>query len=166
MPVRHDSVTPIRPTPGRPPSDNPESASPLQVAAANRVRIVLSLMDQRADGGPGFWLSHPVVAEGLASFLPQGIGTTNHSGISRIIRGHRRITPDFVLALVQWAAESFSLQVDPGWIAFGSACGAEPPVIPSDCRLRPDTHLDGLPSGTRTLRQIRASQRGKGAKRA
>lgn len=166
MPVRHDSITPIRPTPGRPPSDNPESASPLQVAAANRVRLVLSLLDQRADGEPGFWLSHPVVADGLAAFLPRGIGTTNHSGISRLIRGHRRITLDFVIALTQWSAQSFGLRVDPGWMAFGNATGGEPPVLPSDCVLREDTALDGLTRSLRSLRQIRAAERSRRTKHA
>ena len=46
------------------------------------------------------------------------------------------------------------------------AAAAEPPEIPSDCVLREDTHLDGLPRSVRSLRQIRAGQRGKGAKEA
>ncbi len=164
MPRSHDSVIPLRPTLVRRASDNPETASPLQHEAANRVRLVLSLMDQRAEGETGFWLSHPVVAEGIAPFLPRGHGTTNFTGISRLIRGHRRITLDFIMALTAWAAHSFRLSVDPGWIAFGDACGAEPPIIPCDCPLRADTTLDGLARSTRTMRQLRSSERAKRAR--
>lgn len=156
MPRRHD-VVPVkrRVTDPRP---NPATTSPLQLAAANRARLVLSLLDQRADGGPGFWLSHPVMIEGLNPYLPMPL-SANYSTASRLLRGHRGLTFDFCVALSRWAESAFGLVVDPGWIAFGHESAAAPPEIPADLVLRPDTDLDGLVRSHRTWREIRADER-------
>lgn len=141
------------------PTESLRSSSPLQLAIANRARIVLSLLDQRADfPDPTLRLSHPVIAEGLNGFVDRQ-SVQSYTTVSRLVRSHRRWTPDLVLALCQWAARDFGLRVDPGWITYGAACAAPGPEIPSDCALRPDTTLDALVVSARTLRRIRAAER-------
>jgi hypothetical protein len=135
------------------------SSSALQIAVANRARLVVSLCDQRADlPREAPQLSHPVVAEGLSAHADR-LSVQTYTTVSRLLRGHRRWTFDLVWALSEWARDVFALHVDPGWIAFGSGSGAPAPEIPADCVLRPDTTLDGLEPSHRTLRQIRASER-------
>ncbi len=156
MPRRHD-LAPVKRHPSDP-RPNPAQASPLQLAVANRCRLVLSLLDQRADGGPDFHLSHPVVIEGLNPYLPSDL-SPNYSTASRLLRGHRGLTLDFVSALCAWAYDSFGLEVDPGWVAFGDASNASAPEIPGDCVLRADTTLDGLLRSGRTMADIRKAER-------
>ncbi|WP_461415555.1 hypothetical protein [Gemmatimonas sp.] len=140
------------------PSESLRSASPLQLAIANRARLVLSLLDQRADlPHETPHLSHPVVAAGLNAYV-DAQSVQSYTTVSRLVRSHRRWTPDLVLALVQWARADFGLVIDPGWLTYGLMSEASPPEIPKDCRLRPETTMDGLALSRRTLRQIRSTE--------
>jgi hypothetical protein len=142
-------------------SESLRSSSPLQLAMANRARLVLSLLDQRADlPRETPHLSHPVVAEGLNAYVDSQ-SIQSYTTVSRLVRSHRRWTPDLIMALVQWARVDFGLAVDPGWVTYGSLSGAVPPEIPADCLLRPETTPDGVEISGRTLRAIRASERGR-----
>ncbi|GAB1345060.1 hypothetical protein [Gemmatimonas sp.] len=135
------------------------SSSALQLAIANRARLVLSLLDQRADlPADAPHLSHPVVAAGLNTYVDRQ-SVQSYTTVSRLVRSHRRWTPDLLLALVQWAQADFGLTVDPGWLTYGDASAARPPEIPKDCRLRPETTTDGLAVSARSLRVIRSAER-------
>lgn len=141
------------------PAESLKSSSALQLAIANRARLVLSLLDQRADlPAEAPQLSHPVVAAGLNAYV-DAQSVQSYTTVSRLVRSHRRWTPDLVLALVQWARVDFGLVVDPGWVTYGHASVAAAPEIPRDCQLRPDTTLDGLPVSKRSLRMIRSTER-------
>lgn len=140
------------------PAESLRSSSALQLAIANRARLVLSLLDQRADlPADAPHISHPVVAAGLNTYV-DAQSVQSYTTVSRLVRSHRRWTPDLLIALVQWARADFGLVVDPGWLTYGSASGAAPPEIPKDCRLRPETTTDGLALSRRTLRQIRSTE--------
>jgi hypothetical protein len=142
-------------------SESLRSSSPLQLAIANRARLLLSLLDQRADlPRETPHLSHPVVAEGLNAYV-DAQSVQSYTTVSRLVRSHRRWTPDLIVGLVTWAKQDFGLSVDPGWVTYGAQSGAPAPEIPSDCQLRPDTTTDGLAVSARTLRAIRASERGR-----
>ena len=158
MPRRHDLVPLSTRAKTKAPHPNPAVASPLQLEVANRVRLTLSLLDQRADGGPGFRLTHPMVIAGVNPYLPTPM-STNWSNSSRLLRGHRGLTFDFIFALTRWAGDVFGLAVDPGWLAFGRDSEAAPPEIPIDCVVREDTSLDGLERSSRTLRIVRGEER-------
>lgn len=117
------------------------SSSPLQLAIANRCLIVLSLLDQRADfPDPTMRLSLTVIAEGINQFVDRQ-SIQSHSTISRLLRAHRRWTPDLIAALCDWADDAFGLAVDPGWVTYGTATQAPAPEIPLDCELRPGCTL-------------------------
>lgn len=113
------------------------SDTALQDAIANRVRIVLSLCDQRAD----FRISHTVLALGLSPFLPASYAP-DHTLMSRRTRGQRPWTPDLLVALCKFVMKEFGIAVDPGWLCFGELTTASPPEIPQDLVLRDQTTLD------------------------
>lgn len=138
----------------------------LQSAIANRVRLTLSLADQRAElpeDRPRIPLVE--IADGVARHTDHRL-IQSHSGMSRLINGHRTWSPGLLLAFSEWAAHDFRVRVDPGWLAFGAACDASTPEVPYDCRLRDDTTLDGLRRSDRSLREIKQAERRAQSKRA
>lgn len=130
-----------------------ERCSELQRDIANRARIVLSLCDQEA----GETIPLPEVALGFNRHI-DGSNYQEHSMVSRLLRALRNWKPEHLFALAKFAAEH-GVDVDPGWIAFGNASEAPPPIVPADCELRSDTKLEAVTRSPITLRQLRARRR-------
>lgn len=122
-----------------------------------RVLLVLSLLDQRADGPKSTSrLSHTAIAEGLGSYCSDF--PTSRSTITRLLAGGIAWSPVYLRALARYAMK-FGLHLDPGWIAFGNETGAEAPELPRDCVLRPDADARDARVSHRTLRAILLEER-------
>jgi hypothetical protein len=154
------STAPAPPRPKAKASDRlPAAASTAVVndGIRRRALLVLSLLDQRADGAkPSSRLTHTAIATGLSRYCTDF--PTSRSTVTRLLQGGIAWSPAYLRALARYAMK-FGLHVDPGWIAFGIESGAEAPELPRDCMLRPDADPRHARAAQRTLRAILLEER-------
>lgn len=127
-----------------------------------RVLLVLSLLDQRADiPRPYERITSRMLHAGLSAICPTF--PASRSTVSRMTdpEGSLFWAPVYVLALAQWARDAFGVEVDPGWIMFGTETSVAGPLVPLDCHLRYGADASDARQSNQTYMTIRAAERRK-----